>query len=112
MENAYEALSGKLSYPKSQKLVKVLKRLMDEEEAEIAVSLPCPSSELAGKLNKKEEIIDGKLDGLFKKGVVFMTSKGYQFAKSVTQLHDSTASDVRSDEIWGSELLDLWEEFR
>ena len=111
MKNAYEVLAGNLGYPQSKRFVKVLKRLMDEEEAEIVVSLPSPLSELASQLNKKEEMIHKKLDGLFKKGLVFMTSKGYQFARSIIQLHDATGCDVRSDEIWGDELLDLWKEF-
>jgi NAD-dependent dihydropyrimidine dehydrogenase PreA subunit len=111
MKNAYEVLAGKLGYPQSEKFMKVLKRLMDEEEAEITASLPCSSFELAGKLNKTEEKINEKLGELFKKGLIFMTSKGYQFARDMAQLHDATASDVRSDEIWGSELLDLWKEF-
>ena len=40
-----------------------------------------------------------------------MTSKGYQFARDVFQLHDGTATDVRLDDVWGRELLDLWEDF-
>jgi Pyruvate/2-oxoacid:ferredoxin oxidoreductase delta subunit len=40
-----------------------------------------------------------------------MTSKGYQFARDIFQLHDATACDVRSDKVWGRELLDLWEDF-
>jgi len=111
MGDAYVVLAEKLGYAGSERLRKVLKRLMDEEEAEIVASLPSPLSELAYKLNKKEETIHKKLDGLFKKGVVFMTSKGYQFARSMDQFHDATCCDVRSDEIWGSELLDAWEEF-
>ena len=111
MKKAYEVLGAKLGYPQSQRFLKVLKRLMDEEEAEIVASLPCTSSELAEKLNKKEEVINKKLSELFKKGLLFMTSKGYQFARSMDQFHDATCCDVRSDEIWGSELLDAWEEF-
>ena len=40
-----------------------------------------------------------------------MTSRGYQFARDLLQLHDATASDVRLDDIWGRELLGLWEDF-
>jgi hypothetical protein len=41
--------------------------LLDVKEAEIAVSLLCPLSELAGKLDKKEKMINKKPDGTFKK---------------------------------------------
>jgi Pyruvate/2-oxoacid:ferredoxin oxidoreductase delta subunit len=84
---------------------------MDEEEAQLVASLPCPVAELAQKLDKKEEKVNEMLKGLFEKGVIFMTSKGYQFARDVLQLHDATACDVRLDKIWGRELLDLWDDY-
>jgi len=111
MADAYVVLAGKLGYAESERLKKVLKRLMDKEEAEIVASLPCPVAELAQKLGKTEDAVNGMLKGLFEKGVVFMTSKGYQFARDMFQLHDGTATDVRLDGVWGRELLDLWEDF-
>jgi len=111
MGEAYAVLAERLGHAGSQRLMKVLKRLMDEEEAEIAASLPCPVAELARGLGKQEEDINRRLGGLCGKGVVFMTSKGHRFARDILQLHDATASDVRLDYIWGRELLDLWEDF-
>ena len=111
MADAYVVLAGKLGYPKSERLGRLLRRLMDREEAEIAASLPCTVAELAQKLGKQEEQVNQILKGLFEKGVIFMTSKGYQFARDIFQLHDATACDVRSDKVWGRELLDLWEDF-
>jgi len=100
MKDAYAVLTEKLGYAGSRRLTKVLKRLMDEEEVEIVTSLPCSVADLVRKLGKGEETINKRLDGLFSKGVVFMTSKGYQFARGITQLHDATGSDVRSDDLW------------
>jgi ferredoxin len=111
MRNAYVILAGKLGYAESERFEKVLKKLMDKEEAEIAASLPCSVSELAQKLDKEEEKVNNMLRRLFEKGVIFMTSKGYQFARDVLQLHDATATDARLDDVWGRELLDLWEDF-
>jgi len=111
MRDAYVVLAEKLGYAGSKRLRKLLKRLMDKEEAEIAASLPCPVAELAQKLGKQEEQVNEILKGLFEKGLIFMTSKGYQFARDMFQLHDATACDVRSDKVWGRELLDLWEDF-
>jgi Pyruvate/2-oxoacid:ferredoxin oxidoreductase delta subunit len=111
MADAYVVLAEKLGYAGSERVKKVLKRLMDREEGEIAASLPCSVGELAQKLGKQEEQVNQILRGLFEKGVIFMTSKGYQFARDILQLHDATACDVRSDEVWGRELLDLWEDF-
>ena len=111
MADAYTVLAGKLGYAESDRLRRLLERLMDKEEAEIVASLPCSAAELAQKLGKKEENMNERLKGLFEKGVIFMTSRGYQFARDVFQLHDATACDVRSDNVWGRELLDLWEDF-
>jgi Pyruvate/2-oxoacid:ferredoxin oxidoreductase delta subunit len=111
MADAYVVLAGKLGYAGSERLRKLLRRLMDEEEAQLVASLPCPVAELAQKLDKKEEKVNEMLNGLFEKGVIFMTSKGYQFARDILQLHDATACDVRLDKIWGRELLDLWDDF-
>jgi Pyruvate/2-oxoacid:ferredoxin oxidoreductase delta subunit/DNA-binding Lrp family transcriptional regulator len=111
MGDTYVVLAEKLGYGGSDRLRKVLERLMDNEEAEIVASLPCPVAELAQKLGKEEEKVNNILKGLFMKGVIFMTSKGYQFARDIFQLHDATACDVRSDKVWGREFLDLWEDF-
>jgi Pyruvate/2-oxoacid:ferredoxin oxidoreductase delta subunit len=111
MGDAYVVLAEKLGYAGSERLGKVLKKLVDKEEVEIVTSLPCSAAELARKLNKEEATVNTTLRGLFDKGVIFMTSKGYQFARSIGQLHDSTATDVRLDSIWGRELLDLWRDF-
>jgi DNA-binding Lrp family transcriptional regulator len=97
MADAYVVLAGKLGYAGSERLGKVLKRLMDKEEAEVVASLPCSVAELAEKLGKKEERVNELLKGLFEKGVIFTTSKGYRFARDIFQLHDATACDVRSD---------------
>jgi len=111
MGDAYVVLAEKLGYGGSERLMKVLKRLMDKEEAEIVASLPCPVAELTQKLGKEEEKVNNILRGLFEKGAIFMTSKGYQFARDIFQLHDATACDVRLDKVWGRDLLDLWEDF-
>jgi Pyruvate/2-oxoacid:ferredoxin oxidoreductase delta subunit len=111
MTEAYVVLAGKLGYAGSERLRKLLQRLMTEEEAQMVASLPCPVAELARKLGKKEEKVNETLARLFERGVIFTTSKGYQFARDIFQLHDATACDVRSDKVWGRELLDLWEDF-
>jgi ferredoxin len=111
MEDVYMLLAQKLGYAGSERFKRVLRRLMDREEAEIAASLPCPTAELAQKVGKEEEKVNDILSRLFGKGVVFMTSKGYRFARDIFQLHDATATDVRLDDVWGRELLDLWEDF-
>jgi len=111
MEDAYVVLARKLGYAESERLRKLLRRLMGKEEAEIVASLPCLVTELAQKLGTQEDKVNQTLKGLFERGVIFMTSRGYQFARDIFQLHDATACDLRSDKVWGRELLDLWEDF-
>lgn len=111
MGDAYVVLAEKLGYAGSERLRKVLRRLMDKEEAELVACLPCSVAELAQKLDKREEKVNEMLEALFEKGIIFMTSKGYRFARDIFQLHDGTATDVRLDGVWGRELLDLWEDF-
>lgn len=112
MEDAYTTLAGKLGYGRSERLKRILRKLMSEEEASLAASLPATLQELSSRLGKPSDEIDRQLGALFTRGVVFMTSKGYQFARDMTQLHDATADDTRLDVIYGNELLDLWREFR
>jgi ferredoxin len=111
MAEAYVVLAGKLGYPESERVRKLLRMLMNREEAELVASLPCSVGDLAQKLGEKEDKVNDMLRKLFEKGIIFMTSKGYQFARDVFQLHDATACDVRLDKVWGRELLDLWEDF-
>ncbi|RLF44376.1 MAG: (Fe-S)-binding protein [Thermoplasmata archaeon] len=108
---AYEVLAERLGYRESERLRKVLMRLMNEEEAEICASLPMDVEELSKKFGKTKEEMEKTLDSLFRKGLIFMTKKGYQFARNITQLHDATGCDERLDRIWGDELLNLWKEF-
>jgi len=68
MGDAYVVLAEKLGYAGSERLRKVLKRLMDKEEAEVVASLPCSVAELAQKLGKKEEKVNNILKGFLGKG--------------------------------------------
>lgn len=111
MEDAYTTLSAKLGFPNSEGLKKVLRKLMEPDEANIVALLPASLEELSSKIGKPADRVNGLLEGLFGKGVVFMTSKGYQFARSVTQLHDATGSDRRLDRVYGQSLFDVWAEF-
>jgi hypothetical protein len=55
MTDAYVILAGKLGYSESDSLGRLLRTLMDEEEAEMAVCLPGPVAELAQKLGKQKD---------------------------------------------------------
>jgi len=111
MSDEYITLASRYAYQGSDRFVKILKILMNEDEVKLVNMLPASPQELSQKLNKPLDVINKMLQDLFKKGIIFESSKGYRPARDVLQLHDSTGSDMRSDEIWGRDLLDAWWDF-
>ncbi|MBI4286421.1 MAG: 4Fe-4S ferredoxin [Chloroflexi bacterium] len=111
MTDAYTDLAGRLGYGGSERMKRVLRKIMDAEESGLVAGLPATVEEISGRLGKPVDETHRLLDGLFEKGLIFMTSKGYQFARSVLQLHDATGSNASLDATYGRELLDLWKEF-
>jgi Pyruvate/2-oxoacid:ferredoxin oxidoreductase delta subunit len=111
MEENYTQLTKRMGYPESDRLLSILRMVMDPAEVELIISLPDISDNLAVKLGKPTDEINRMLKTLFDKGLIFMTSKGYQFARNLTQLHDATCSDARLDKRYGTKFLDLWNDF-
>lgn len=111
MSAEYTALATRYGYGQSDRFKKILHILMNEDQVKIVNMLPATTEELAQKLGKPVNIINEMLTDLFKKGVIFESSKGYRPARDIFQLHDATGSDMRSDEIWGRALLDAWWNF-
>jgi len=109
--DSYSIVAAKYGYANSERFLSVLQLLMNEEEVEVVASLPMSPEDLATKFGKPVDHINRLLNGLFSRGVIFETRKGYQIARSLIQLHDSTSSDPRSDAIYGRKLLDLWGDF-
>jgi formate hydrogenlyase subunit 6/NADH:ubiquinone oxidoreductase subunit I len=111
MSDPYSDFAAKYAYQGSERFGKVLKVLMNEDEVKIANMLPASPEDISGKTGKPVENVNTILAGLFKKGVIFDSSKGYRPARDIFQLHDATGSDMRSDAIWGRDLLDAWWDF-
>ena len=111
MSDEYSIFAGKYNYASSERFRKILRILMNEDAVKLANALPGNAEEMAQKLNKPLSQINDMLAKLYQKGVVFEGGKGYKAAKDVFQLHDSTGSDMRSDELWGRDLLDAWWDF-
>lgn len=111
MSDPYAEFATRYNYQASERFKKILKVLMTEEQATIANLLPASPEEIAQKLNKKPAAVEAHLQELFQKGVIFESSKGYRPAREIFQLHDATGSDMRSDGLWGRDLLDAWWDF-
>jgi len=111
MSDPYADFAAKYTYQGSERFKKVLKVLMNEDEVKVANLLPATEQEIADKTGKSVESVNSLLSGLFKKGIIFESSKGYRPARDIFQLHDATGSDWRSDDVWGRDLLDAWWDF-
>jgi len=111
MSDPYTEFAAKYAYQGSERFSKVLKVLMNEDEVKIAGMLPASPEDISGKTGKSIESVNAILAGLFNKGVIFESSKGYRPARDIFQLHDATGSDMRSDDIWGRDLLNAWWDF-
>ena len=108
-DNAYAELMQKLHYTESELLLKILKKLMSPEDVKLLLLLPAEPAELAKQTGIDEATVKQKLQEFLERGFVFPTSKGPQFARDATQLHDASLS---SDDKWiDDELLDLWKEY-
>jgi len=108
--NVYTELVARLNYTGSERLLRILRKLVTPEEGRLLLELPAEPEELAQKLALDEENVRLKLREFMERGLVIPTSKGYCFARDMTQLHDSTLS---SGEKWiDTEILDMWKDFR
>jgi Pyruvate/2-oxoacid:ferredoxin oxidoreductase delta subunit/predicted transcriptional regulator len=108
--NVYTELLARLNYAGSERLLRILQKLVTPEEGKLLLELPSEPAELARKLGLDEESVQQKLKELMERGVVIPTSKGYCFARDMTQLHDSTLSSAQK---WiDTEILDMWKDFQ
>jgi len=110
-DDVYTELNVRLKYPQSERLRRILQKLVTPEEGKLLLQLPAQPAELAQKTWMDEEAAQRKLQEFMERGLVIRTSKGlFCFAHDMTQLHDANLS---SAEKWiDSELLDLWRDFR
>jgi len=113
--DAYEVLAERHGFGGSQRYRKILELLMTPKQAELVLNLPGSFEEVAQKTGMSVEEVRSNIDQLFRKGVVipknFQTLEGARFCRSVTQLHDATEADYRSEQLVGPQLWDVWEDF-
>ncbi len=104
----YRELAAKVRMEGSKFMLQILKKLANPEQAMIVRELPAPSGEIAKKLNLGKETVDAHLQELFEKGLIFPSRKGYQMARTFSQLHDAQ-TNPKFDESLGIEYFELWE---
>jgi NAD-dependent dihydropyrimidine dehydrogenase PreA subunit/predicted transcriptional regulator len=110
-EEIYSKLIKKINYPntKSERLLRILRKLANPDEARLLLELPSEPPDLARKLGVDEETVRRQIRELTEKGMIITTSKGPRMVRDVTQFHDA---NLASSEKWvDTELLDMWKEF-
>ena len=108
--DVYVELAERLKYPGSERLLKILRKLVNLEEGRLLLELPAEPDELARKMGMGRDNVELKLREFVEKGIAIPTSKGVCMARDLTQLHDANLS---SDDRWlDTELLDLWKDFQ
>jgi ferredoxin len=109
--DVYTELMSRLKYPASERLRRILQKLVTPEEGKLLLQLPAQPAELAQKSGLDEKAAQLKLQEFMERGLVIHTSNGiFCFAHDMTQLHDANLSSAGK---WiDTELLDLWRDFR
>jgi ferredoxin len=107
-EDLYEKLAERILTKGSKFIPDLFRMVAEEDEARILLATPGTSEELAEKLGYPVEKMEGKLDRLYRKGLIFKANKPqgtlYRMCRDITQFHDATI-------LWDGttrEYLDLW----
>ena len=107
-EDLYEKLSERILTKGSRFIPDLFRMVADVDEARIMLATPGTAVELAEKLGTSVEEMQGKLDLLYHKGLIFKADKPqgilYRMGRDITQFHDATI-------LWDGvtrEYLDLW----
>jgi NAD-dependent dihydropyrimidine dehydrogenase PreA subunit len=110
-KDRYQTLAEKIFMGSSALIPSLFRVIADTEEADILLALPSAAKGLAESYGLGEEEIQGKLDVLFRKGLVFkkQTPEGtlYRMCRDLMQFHDASI-------LWPEaprEYLDLWQRF-
>ncbi len=107
-EDLYEKLSERILTKGSAFIPDLFRMIASEDEARILLATPGTAAELAEKLGCSAEDMEGKLDLLYRKGLMFKADKPqgtlYRMCRDITQFHDATI-------LWDGvtpEYLELW----
>jgi len=110
-EERYRALAEKIFMGNSALIPLLFEMIATPEEADMLLALPATASALSENLGKSGEEVQGMLDTLYRKGLVFkkQTPDGtlYRLCRDLMQFHDASI-------LWPEaprEYLDLWQRF-
>jgi NAD-dependent dihydropyrimidine dehydrogenase PreA subunit len=110
-DERYGALAEKIFMGNSALIPALFEMIASHEEADLLLAMPATAKGLAEDYGKSEDEIQGMLDTLFHKGLVFkkQTPEGtlYRMCRDLMQFHDASI-------LWPEaprQYLDLWQRF-
>jgi ferredoxin/biotin operon repressor len=109
LDPVYKELAAMIKMENSETMQKILAKLATLEQAKVILELPKPSEEIAQKLKLSKETVDKHIQEMVEKGLVVLTRKGPQVARSEGQLHDMQTNE-KFDKALGPEYFALWRE--
>jgi Pyruvate/2-oxoacid:ferredoxin oxidoreductase delta subunit len=111
MTDAYVTFAERMFQKDSKYIPEILKSLVNDEQAELLVSLPGTAAEMAKKLGRPVEEIEADLKDMFYKGLTFKKVREddilWRSPRHLIQFHDATI-------LWpeaGRDLFDLWAKY-
>jgi NAD-dependent dihydropyrimidine dehydrogenase PreA subunit len=106
--NAYLTFAERMFQKDSKYIPDILKMMINDDQAELLVSLPGTAGEMAEKLGRPVDEIEADLKDMFFKGLTFKKPKGddtlWRAPSSIVQFHDASI-------LWPDapqEFIDLW----
>lgn len=107
----YEQMAEKIMLKGSKLIPELFAMVANNDEAELMMAMPGTPQQLAEKLDRSPETIEGMCKELYYKGTVFKSFKGesvaYKMCRDMVQFHDATI-------LWpeaSKEFLELWQRF-
>ena len=101
-----------MMHPNSEYIPKILKSMINEDQANLLVSMPGTAEDLASKTGRPEEDIEKDLKDMFRKGLAFKKVKEGQPTywrppMHLAQFHDATIVWPEATE----DFLNMWEAY-
>jgi len=118
-EDVYRQLASRLLMPQSDILPQLLRMIADQEEARILLATPATVPDLAEKIGIPQEEVEKRLAALFRKGMVFRSTKGgvttYRMCRDVAQFHDASIlwpeAPPEFHRLWKRFMEEEWPDF-
>jgi NAD-dependent dihydropyrimidine dehydrogenase PreA subunit len=110
-KSAFDELSARLGAPGSKRFARILKAMMNKEEAEILLQVPAPLSlkELAKKLKTDEKSLKVKLDDMEKRQVIRKFKDDYVAPNNIVAFHHGAIGWIHED--LKAKVYPLWDDF-